>query len=220
MPSNRKCAYCGSEEKLTREHVILQFIYSREALKGHETQISHVLTKTGEKFVQSEITIADVCARCNNGFLSQLDGYGAKMYDQFLGFMPQPGKRIEFSYDFDLLTRWLLKLAYNTARMRRWPTPHLEQLRQVTEYIGGKAPCPSNLCLYVQLITPAKLTPLQKKRILEMGGIAMDELEPGFRRFVAFGEQGMVAGCLVGMNGYQFYLVFSDCARTTQRIRN
>jgi len=113
--------------------------------------------------------------------------------------------------------RWLL--AYNMARMRRWPTPHLQQLKQTTEYIGGESPCPSNLRLYVQLITAAKLTPPQKERILKVDGIAVDEVEPLLRRFVACGGEGIVAGFLVGMNGYQFYLVFWDCTRTTQQMR-
>jgi hypothetical protein len=220
MPSKRRCSYCGSDDNLTREHIIPKFIYSREALKGHETPVSHVPATAGEKFVQSEPVIADVCARCNNGVLSRLDEYGAKMYDQFFDVTPQPGERIELSYDFDLLTRWLLKLAYNTARMRKWPAPHFEQLEQATEYISGKASCPTNLRIYVQLITPAKLTPQQKQRVIEGAGEVIDEVEPGFRRFVAFAGRGMIAGCLVGMNGFQFYIVFWDHTRNRRALKN
>jgi hypothetical protein len=220
MSSNRKCAYCDSQEGLTQEHIFPKFIYSREASKGHEKQLSRTITTAGEKAVQSDLTIGDVCALCNNGFLSQLDEYGAKLYDQFFGFMPQPGERIELFYDFDLLTRWLLKLSYNTARMRKWPAPHLEQLTLVTGYMKGHDPCPSNLRVYVQLITPAKLTPVEKERILKLDGLALDELEPGFRRFNAFWMEGMVTGCLVAMNGYQFYIVFWNCAHARQQMRN
>lgn len=220
VSSNRKCAYCRSEGPLSREHIIPKFIYSREVIKGRDTQLSNVSTRSGEKSVQSEITIGDVCAKCNNEFLSQLDEYGAKMYDEYFESTPEPGTRIELCYDFELLTRWLLKLAFNSARMRKWPASHLEQLTQASEYIRGTAPRPRGLRVYAQLITSAKLSPLQKQRILEVDGLALDELEPGFRRIVAFHCAGMIAGCLVGMNAYQFYLVFWNATLTAQRLRN
>lgn len=118
MPSNRQCAYCGCQRQLTREHVFPKFFYSREGLKGDELPVTRVIQRGEEKLVQAELTIADVCSVCNSEFLSRLDAYGAVLWDKFFDVIPRLGDAIRFEYDFDLLTRWLLKLAYNVGRVR------------------------------------------------------------------------------------------------------
>ena len=151
MSSYRKCAYCGSVGQLTREHVFSRFFYSRDAKAGYEKVISPVNRHGKEKFVQSELTIADVCSSCNSGFLSHLDQYGAKLYDEFFDVIPKPGDRIKFRYEFDVLARWLLKLAYNAGRMQKekwlkWPDA-LGILAEATPYMRAETRPPRNLRL-------------------------------------------------------------------------
>jgi len=59
MSSYRRCAYCGSVGQLTREHVFSRFFYSRDANAEYEKVISPVTRHGKEKFVQSELTIAE-----------------------------------------------------------------------------------------------------------------------------------------------------------------
>jgi hypothetical protein len=218
MPTNRQCAFCGSQRELTREHVFPKFFYSRDELKGDELAVSHVIQKGKEKVVQAELTIADVCRACNSGFLSRLDAYGAMLWDKFFDVTPRPGEAIRFEYNFDLLARWLLKLAYNAGRARKseWPDHFLEYLRAHAVYIRGDGPRPPNLYLYLQLIRAAELTPQQKQSLLHEDGLDMNEIPPRCRRVNLFAmfagpgklKTGIVRGYLVEINAYVFRLVF------------
>jgi hypothetical protein len=207
MSSHRLCAYCGSQRQLTREHVFPKFIYSREKRQGEELAVTHVIQSGEEKVVQTELTIADVCCACNSGFLSQLDTYGAELWDKFFDLIPQPGEAVRFKYDFDLLARWLLKMAYNVGRLckSRWPGHLLEYLREHKEYMRGDGPRPANLHLYLQLIRAAELTPEQKQRLLEKDGLVMDAVPPRWRRvnpYVMFDKRktGVMRGYMVEVN--------------------
>ena len=218
MSSQRTCAYCGSQKNLTREHIIPKFVYARDSLKGREMQISNVLQGDKDKAVQTEITIADVCASCNNSFLAELDSYGSKLYDDFFDHIPQSGCRIKFEYKYDFLVRWLLKMAYNAGRSRKWRPLVMKHLEAARPFICGRASCPDGVRVYLQLVKSAKLTESQKKALLEKSNQSVSELEPGFRRLAAFVVAGMSAGCLVGINGYQFYIVFCGEGRTSWEI--
>jgi hypothetical protein len=230
MPSDRKCAYCGSQEQLTREHVFPKFFYSREKVRGDELPVTNVIQKGEEKVVQAELTIADVCRACNGGFLSQLDAYGAVLWDKFFDLIPRPGERVRFEYDFDSLARWLLKLAYNAGRARKskWHEHVLEQLKAVTQYIRGDGPRPTNLYVYLQLIQSAKLTPEQKQSLLEEDGLDLEEVEARFRRVATFlmytgpgkVKTGVMRCYLVSINAYHFYLAFWKPDLSRQRMQN
>ena len=73
MERNRTCAYCDAVGQLTREHILPKFIHAREKRDTGEIYVSNILDRDGRHgTVQSELTIADVCAACNGGFLSDL----------------------------------------------------------------------------------------------------------------------------------------------------
>ncbi len=230
MPSDRQCAYCGSQRQLTREHVFPKFFYSREGLKGDELPVTPVIQHGKEKFVQAELTIADVCSVCNSGFLSRLDAYGALLWNKFFDVIPRPGEAIRFEYDFDLLTRWLLKLAYNVGRVRKskWPEHLLEYLRAHLAYIRGDGPRPANLYVYLQLIGAAELTPQQKQSLLEEDGLNMNGVPPRYRRVAPFvmldgpgrNKACIMQGCMVEVNAYVFHLVFWKPDLSRRQLQN
>ena len=99
MAENRSCAYCGTEGNLTREHVFPGFIDSRERTRTGEPMISNVRDHGKEKIVGGELTVADVCAACNNGLLSHLDNYGSALFDRYFANTVEPGELIRFEYD-------------------------------------------------------------------------------------------------------------------------
>lgn len=129
------------------------------------------------------------------------------MYETYFAKFPIPGQKIRFAFEFDLLARWLLKLAYNAARARKWPTDMLAALKQTVGFIRGDELVPSNLRLYLQLIRSATI---------EVRDGVSHETQPDLRRFLAFWGPGMTAGTLVGMNAYHFHLVFWE-SRLTRR---
>ena len=98
-----KCAYCDNEGKMSREHVIPKgFI---EHMNFKEQIVA--LDKAPTRVINSEITVKDVCATCNNGYLSVLDSYGLNLILKYNDKISVHTKKIQFKYNYDLLTRWL-----------------------------------------------------------------------------------------------------------------
>src|SRR3989304_9350062 len=105
------CAYCKEDKKLTREHV-----WPNCVLKRRKYITAHFSVKS-EKVHGADYIVKDVCEECNNIILSKLDNYFCQLYDQYLQHKIDPEMEIEFKYDYNLLSRALLKIAYNTARL-------------------------------------------------------------------------------------------------------
>lgn len=117
----RKCAYCSNEFgqggcQRTAEHIFPQGLLELYP----EQDISITPERTFKD--NSGLTIADVCDKCNNGKLSLLDNYGNKLIkEQFYDHIPFDKKDdvLECELDFPLLSKWLLKIAYNYQRSRK-----------------------------------------------------------------------------------------------------
>lgn len=108
--ANKACAFCFQYNKLTREHV-----WPKGILKRLLTYNARFFGKTG-KVIDRDHLIKDVCSKCNNGVLSELDEYGCLLFDRYFNSIAEPESQIRMEYDYDKLARWLAKIAYNTAR--------------------------------------------------------------------------------------------------------
>jgi hypothetical protein len=110
-----KCAYCGEEKKPTREHIIpdgfLRGMKVDEQIRWTETSPCRV--------IGSDFVIKDVCDNCNNRVLSQLDTYAINLITKYNGKIDKNTKKIFFKYDYNKLSRWLLKVCYNSARANK-----------------------------------------------------------------------------------------------------
>lgn len=71
--------------------------------------------RAGRTF-QGDLIVRDVCEPCNNGPLSLLDAYACTLYDTNFGRFPEHLESVAFIYDYGRLLRWLIKIAFNTAR--------------------------------------------------------------------------------------------------------
>lgn len=107
-----KCAYCGTEGKMSREHVIPKGFINNMNFKA----LTVWLDKAPSKVINGELMVKDVCAECNNGELSQLDAYALKLIISYNDKITFDTKKVFFKYNYDLLTRWLLKVCYNSSR--------------------------------------------------------------------------------------------------------
>src|SRR5579863_8666678 len=116
MGRGRTCAYCGAGTELTKEHVF------PDCFQKTFEPITPTKTPAGEKAILSALEIQDVCARCNNERLSPLDTYFCDLNDLYFSNIVRPGDRIQFQFDWNLLLRTFLKIAYNVARARKEPT--------------------------------------------------------------------------------------------------
>lgn len=113
IENTKKCAYCGrTDVKLTREHILPDFI--KRMLPTYGTNRSKA---SKWKVHRQSPVIRDVCFICNNGVLSDLDNYGAELFENyFKTLVPLAEGPIVFRYDYHKMLRWLLKLSYNDAR--------------------------------------------------------------------------------------------------------
>lgn len=142
----RTCAYCGAHGPLTREHIWPKGIIDR---------VNYNLRLTGYgKVISGEMTIANVCANCNNGPLSTLDKYACELYDQYFYQFHDSGSSIEFHYDWWQLGNWLLKASYNAARAAR--NQHdTKILARCTDFIRGVDKRQPDLAIWVDLVEPS-----------------------------------------------------------------
>lgn len=147
MPTSRLCAYCGSDGPLTREHLWPAGIIAR-AKHINRSYLGKI-----EKFLEVELTIKDVCSKCNNGPLSALDAYACALYDaQFFRQAVQRESRT-FIYDYAPLLRWLLKMSFNSARANDSDVPALSPFA-VFMLAGGQPP--PDVQVRIELIHPSK----------------------------------------------------------------
>jgi hypothetical protein len=95
--------------------------------------------------------VNDVCARCNNALLNVLDDYFCQLYDKYFVEAQGFDASVTFEYDYSLLTRVLLKIAYNSARSAGSDHDHLRALRS---YISVGEPIPSQVAVFAELVSP------------------------------------------------------------------
>jgi hypothetical protein len=152
-----KCAYCGLEAKATREHIIPAFIYKYQKINGgHEGW-----NEKAGKVLTGEAKIKDTCAICNNGALGTLDGIAKTTLEElgvFTGNFLSSSALLK--YDYDLFTRWLLKVTFNSARASG-NTPDIFKL--LVPYMLGKDQTPDNVFILTAIHKPEILTNEQMK---------------------------------------------------------
>jgi len=148
------CAYCKAEGKPTKEEVMPLFLSRNRPF--YRTVLDH-----GRGVVRRGLVTAvkDVCEECNGVKLSALDNYAAQLDRQYFVKIFDFSRPIAFRYKFDLLLRWLLKIAYNDDRTRSAPY----QAEMFVPYILGVEPRPPRRTnLLLGLISPSATTAEQR----------------------------------------------------------
>ena len=171
------CAYCGKlARNLTREHLLSASLHRN--LRQQQSQVFgsdqiYYIARC-ERVIDAEPTVRDVCSDCNNGPLSILDSYICELWDLHFRRIVEPDELVLFSYDYDLLTRWLLKVSYNSARVHASDTVHLDTCRS---YILEGGAVPDHVRVHLQLISPSPLIG-SEIQIAAKIGYPLDRLEP------------------------------------------
>lgn len=153
--ANHKCAYCGGRGPFTKEHIYPEWLYKKTTDYDQQFQLA-----TSGKFINGELTIRDTCEKCNTIILSNLDSYVLKLYDKYFNKFVGADEILTFIYDFDLLTRWLLKVSYNSARVHK---SDADELSKYTDYILSGTNRPRHLSVLLRLIIPYRFGPEEKK---------------------------------------------------------
>jgi hypothetical protein len=137
------CAFCRKPGPLTREHIWPKWLHD-----SHEYSLKY--HSAPDKVLPAEQVIKDVCAECNNGPLSALDNYVRSLHDCYFSKGYQTIKKATFTYDFEKLTKWLLKVSYNSARASR--APDVELLSLYAPYIITPGCLPAFAAISVSLL--------------------------------------------------------------------
>ena len=144
---NKVCAYCNNEfdtiRKRTAEHIFPQVLLELYP----EQDISFTPERTFKD--NFGLTIADVCAVCNNGALSELDGYGGTLISE--EFFEEIGyefkdSTIKKEIDYELFSKWIIKIAYNYLRSRK---KNCDFLNKYIEAIVAKDNVPDGFSIFM-----------------------------------------------------------------------
>jgi len=106
---------------------------------------------TSGKVHGSDYTVRDVCSTCNSDYLSALDAYFCSLYDAQLSIPKGFGQTVSFQYNYDLLCRALLKIAYNTARSVR---DDCHPFARLTDYILYGGTTPPDIAVFAEIVSP------------------------------------------------------------------
>jgi hypothetical protein len=152
------CAYCEREaSKLTKEHLWPAALHKRinESNRSVFNEDNRFYLSKIDRMIDGEPQIRDVCADCNNGPLSALDNYICELWDDYFHRIVPADAQIAFAFDYERLTRWLLKMSFNSARIHE---SDVKQLQRCREYILHGGSHPPHVAVHVQLTAPSELT--------------------------------------------------------------
>jgi hypothetical protein len=133
------------------------------------------------------------------------------LFDRYFHKVAEPGSKIQFEYDHENLLRWLLKIAYNTARSSA--NPNLSLLHPFAPYIIRQSARPSGIELYLDTVT--------HNMIPTINGIKKFPAT-AFRSARVVGVPPLPEWCmvrLVAINSFYFYiLLFQDDYRGREEL--
>lgn len=201
--SERRCAFCGESAPLTREHVWPRCISQKR--KG-ETRF---LGKN-RRFFDGDLTVKDVCARCNNGALSALDNYVCGLYEAQLHLLAKPNQSLVFRYNYGLLLRWLLKISYNSARVNNTDE---DVLARYCDFILTGKGLPEGLVVPVELVRPSKHTRKNGAQFIWPDTLRCARVQIGAAPLPGYCVR------LVSIRSFYFYLVIETKEALTDKER-
>lgn len=217
----RACAYCNAVGiKRTKEHLWPTSLHRRidEANRVYFGKENLFYLDKICNSLSGEPQIKDVCANCNNAVLSKLDTYICHLWDTYFGRIVETGEHVLFSYDYSSLSRWLLKLCYNSARIHNSDVEHLRKCR---DYILGQGTHPDNVLIHLQLANPSDYS-IDGLAVAKEIGLNATRHEPRLNRVGHFGYMTRSdVGRLVRAVHLQSFLflihLFPEKVATTQR---
>lgn len=108
-----KCAYCGKEAKGTREHIISC------AILDLFPECFLTFDPARDAVYESDPTIKDVCAECNNQKISYIDSYAKEFIGSYFINTYTEDDRVEIKYNYPMIQKMLLKYAFNDMRSKK-----------------------------------------------------------------------------------------------------
>lgn len=178
-----QCAYCNQTASMTREHLIPASI-GRIFSDNLKAKPKSFIPRDGGKYVDREQVIKDVCAPCNNIILGGLDEYMARSFiPQCLNYIYE-GDNHELCYDYIQLSKWLIKVGFNSARANKSDDHLLKPHRQ---FVLGESPIPKRIAIYALAVTLTKLSPYEMTEYHKQSGELVEYMYPDLVRISQIG---------------------------------
>lgn len=173
------CTYCGQDGRLTREHILPSFIYKYQYTIGNGKTAGW--REKPQKIIEGEVVIKDVCENCNNVVLGEMDAYVKNMLERSGVFTKCFIKQdMIIDYNYGLLSRWLLKLAFNSSRASGKQLGVFDKFKNI---ILGEESDFSGFVITAGLFKPLKLTSEQQSKFGEhLGADYAGYVNPFFSR--------------------------------------
>lgn len=124
------CAYCGSDSKKTREHII-----SKSVLDLFP-ECDLTFSSNKDKPFFAEPVIKDVCANCNNNLINYIDSYAKKIIKTYFLKTYEKDDEVSIEYNYTLLVKVLLKYAFNDMRSKKIDTSYFDN--NIKEFLMNK----------------------------------------------------------------------------------
>ena len=218
MKPQQQCTYCGrTDRKITKEHLWSRSLHQRLQETRGDKQHSFWLSRL-DKVINTEPQLRYVCDICNNGALSRLDAYICTLWTQFFSHIHERGEFVNFSYDYDLLCRWLLKLCYNSARIHKFDDFVYPPL--IPYILDGSTPV-IEFRLFLQLVPPGSIS-VQELKAMGLPNDKPLRWEPDIHRvgFAYFtsddGRKKLLRA--IHLRSYSFFLAFFQPGTTEAEI--
>lgn len=138
----RRCAFCGFEGKLTKEHVI-----SNAILRLFDDVAPKTIDSARGRVYAADPMVKDLCAKCNGTLLSPVDAAAATFASNSLRTEIPTGTLLEF--ECELLERWMVKTASNATRSGPSETARTSSWWcSLVPFMTGQEPRPERLHCY------------------------------------------------------------------------
>jgi hypothetical protein len=192
----RLCAYCDTAAPMTREHVWPACFLERFGRRVAKFSVR------ASKVHGADYVVRDVCTECNSKRLAELDSYFCTLHDKYFAELRDFNAVVRFEYDFDLLARALLKIAYNTARAGvSDPAP----LANVRRFIIGQEAPPHQLAIFIELLSPTILEDCRGP-VITTRKVFPQMFRSALTEFSSPGGDDVLTR-IVGVNSFFFHLV-------------
>jgi len=115
------CAYCGREAKGTKEHIISC------AILNLFPECFITFDNVRNKVHLGDPVVKDVCKNCNENKIAYIDYYAKSMITDYFLKKFNKDDVLEFSYNYTLIQKILLKYAFNDLRSHKDDTSFFTQ---------------------------------------------------------------------------------------------
>jgi len=108
-----KCAYCGKEAVMTKEHIVSHSVLELFP----ECDLTFDMNRKTQ--YKSEPMVKDVCSDCNNNRITYIDSYAKEFIEKYFMEDYEADCKVHIQYTYIKLLKVLLKYSFNDARAHK-----------------------------------------------------------------------------------------------------